>query len=272
MEIKYTNEESVKIESRLFEKQFDMTFLEIHDFYEVYYLLSGERKYFIEDTIYKIEAGDVVFVPPNVLHRSLTDGEGRYSRIHIAIPSCAFEEEMLSEFESAFNGYILKIPSKRKKFFEQILEKMEYEYNKNDSYSEYLINNAVNELLVFLLRVNKGMEFQPSEIESDRIISQAAYFIRMNHCFPITLDEVASEVGMSRTYFSKLFKRKTGFGFSDYLAGVRITEAAQLLTETDMDITSVATRCGYSDSSYFAAVFKKIKGVTPIKYRKASRT
>ena len=272
MEIQYTNEDAVRIGSRIGARHFNMSCLQIHSFYEVYYLLSGERKYFIEDTIYKVEEGDVVFIPPNVLHRSLGEGDGRYSRVLVDIPTKIFDPKILSEFESAFNGYILKIPAKHRKFFEQILEKMEYEYNKKDSYSEYLISNQVNELLVFLIRVNKGMEFQPSGIESDRLISRAAHFISLNFESPLTLDDVASEINMSRTYFSKLFKRKTGFGFSDYLTGVRITEAARLLTETDLDITTVATRCGYSDSSYFAAVFKKIKGATPIKYRKASRT
>ena len=272
MEIRCTNEEAVKVGSCVGARHFNMSYLEIHSFYELYYLVSGERKYFIEDTIYKVEEGDVVFVPPNIIHRSLGEGDGRYSRVLVDIPTNVFESEMLSEFESAFNGYILKIPPKRRKFFEQILEKMEYEYNRNDSYSKYLINNAVNELLVFLLRVNKGTEFQPSGIESDRLISRAAQYIRQNFELPLTLDDVADEINMSRTYFSKLFKKKTGFGFSDYLAGVRITEAARLLTETDLDITSVATQCGYSDSSYFAAVFKKIKGVTPVKYRKSSRT
>ncbi len=272
MEIRYTNEEAVKIGSSVGARHFNMSYLEIHSFYEVYYLMSGERKYFIEDTIYKVEEGDVVIIPPNVIHRSIGEGDGRYSRILVGVPTQVFEPEMISEFESALNGYILNIPPKHRKFFEQILEKAEYEYEKKDSYSEYLINNMVNEMLIFLIRVNKGMEFQPSGIESDRLISRAAQFISLNHEFPLTLDEVASEVGMSRTYFSKLFKRKTGFGFSDYLAGVRITEAARLLTETDLDITTIATQCGYSDSSYFTSVFKKIKGVTPIKYRKASRT
>ena len=42
-----------------------------------------------------------------------------------------------------------------------------------------------------------------------------------------------------------------------------------MLTDTDMNITEIAIKCGFNDSSYFATVFKRIKGVTPVKYRKS---
>lgn len=270
MEIIHSVTDKVKIESRMRAKHISMDFLQMHDFYEIYYLVEGERKYFIDNAIYQVDEGDVVIVPPNVLHRSIGDGKGIYSRVLLDIPVSAFESELLEKFRNELNGYIIKIPQNRRKFIDALLEKTEYEYNKKDTYSEYLIRNYVNELLVFLARMNKGTEFTPSDIATDRIISKAARYISVNYEKPLALDEVAEYVNMSRTYFCKLFKKKTGFGFSDYLAGVRITEAAKLLRETELDITEIAIRCGYSDSSYFASVFKKVKGITPVKYRKSA--
>lgn len=270
MEIIYSVTDKIEIGSTIAQKQVSMQFLESHDFYEIYYLVEGKRKYFIDNAIYQVDEGDVIIVPPNVLHRSIGDGKDIYSRVLIAVPASAFKDELLLNFKKEMNGYIIKIPPKRRKFIENLLEKTEYEYTRKDGYSEYLINCYINELLVLLMRMNKGTELMPSGIATDRIISKAAHYISQNFEKPITLDDVADEVNMSKTYFCKLFKKKTGFGFSDYLAGVRITEAARLLTGTDLDVTEIALKCGYSDSSYFAAVFKKVKGMTPVKYRKSS--
>ena len=68
------------------------------------------------------------------------------------------------------------------------------------------------------------------------------------------------------SYFSKQFKAITGVGLIEYLNLTRITAAEKLLTETNRPITEVAMECGFNDSNYFAAVFKKIKGITPKKF------
>ena len=156
MEIVYSVTDKVGIGSAIGQKQISMPFLQSHDFYEIYYLIEGERKYFIDNAIYQVDEGDVVIVPPNVLHRSIGDGKGIYSRVLLDIPVSVFESELLENFKNELNGYIIKIPQNRRKFIDALLEKTEYEYNKKDTYSEYLIKNYVNELLIFLARMNKG--------------------------------------------------------------------------------------------------------------------
>ena len=60
-------------------------------------------------------------------------------------------------------------------------------------------------------------------------------------------------------------------GINEYITNVRIHNAAQLLCEGKYTITEVAEKCGYNDSNYFASVFKKIKGTTPLKFSKSQR-
>lgn len=71
---------------------------------------------------------------------------------------------------------------------------------------------------------------------------------------------------LSRSHFSKLFKQVTGVGLNEYINITRITAAQNLLSKSNYSITEVASACGFNDSNYFAAVFKKIKGITPKKY------
>ncbi len=269
MDIRQTVSDRFYAERQTYVKHKSMGYLHIHNYYEFYYLLEGERKYFIDSAIYNLEAGDLVIVPPETLHRSIGDDAGYYSRVLINIPCDMFEEEFVKEFSVNEGEYVIKIPGKRRKFFEAMLEKMEYEHGRNDEHSNFLIKNYANEFLIFLIRIKKREDFSFADKEADRVIGEAARFICENFEKPLTLEVVAKRVRMSKTYFCKMFREKTGFGFTDYISGVRITEAAKMLTDTDMDITEIATKCGYNDSSYFATVFKRIKGVTPVKYRKS---
>jgi AraC-like DNA-binding protein len=77
---------------------------------------------------------------------------------------------------------------------------------------------------------------------------------------------------MSSTYFSKKFKKVTGFGFKEYVNNIRLKEASNLLLETKYSITNIALKCGFTDSNYFGDFFKKMKGVSPNKYRKNKGT
>lgn len=244
-----------------------MPCLHTHGFYEVYYLLEGKRKYFLDNAIYKIESGDVVLVPPNVLHRSIEGETPSYSRILLDIPKDMIEKAFLEQLPKSAPAFIIKIPKKRRDFFENLLEKLEYEFHSNDDYSDYLIKKHLNELFIFLIRLNRGTVYSAANFETSRMISNATRYISGNFEKQLTLEEVAENAGMSKSHFCRLFKEKTGFNFSSYLTGVRINEAAKMLCSTDLSITEIASQCGYNDSAYFAMIFKKIKGTTPLKYR-----
>ena len=99
-----------------------------------------------------------------------------------------------------------------------------------------------------------------------RIIQSAARFISENFTKPLNLNDIAKLHAMSPAHFSRQFKKITGVGLSEYINITRVTAAEKLLLNTDMQITRIAEECGFNDSNYFAAVFKKIKGITPKKY------
>ena len=84
----------------------------------------------------------------------------------------------------------------------------------------------------------------------------------------ITLKSVASQVGLSPQYFSKLFKEVCGKNFIDYITDLRIEKAKELLTQGELDIGAVAEAVGYFDTNYFSRIFKKNIGCTPKQYRK----
>lgn len=83
---------------------------------------------------------------------------------------------------------------------------------------------------------------------------------------PITVREVADELGLSVSYLHKLFAR-CGTSFSAYLTDYRLRRAGQLLRESDEKIYAVAAACGYQDTRYFSKIFQKHMGLKPTEYR-----
>ncbi len=84
----------------------------------------------------------------------------------------------------------------------------------------------------------------------------------------LSLAEVSAQFGYNEKYFSTLFKKSFGVSYTDYLNGVRVAAAQELLAHTDMKIYAVARKVGYGSMEHFIRVFKKVTGQTPSACRK----
>ena len=83
----------------------------------------------------------------------------------------------------------------------------------------------------------------------------------------MTLQDICRHVAMSTSYFSQIFKQRTGETFIEYLTGIRIAKAKELLVCTNLKFYEIAARVGYADPNYFSILFKKRAGSSPKDYR-----
>lgn len=109
--------------------------------------------------------------------------------------------------------------------------------------------------------------FNMANIKHKDVIYKSIEYIRRNYMTKITLDEVASYVYLSPTYFSKIFNEEMGMNFNTYLNNVRIEISKKLLADPSVNMVDVSNIVGFEDQSYFSKVFKKITGQSPKKYR-----
>ncbi len=100
-------------------------------------------------------------------------------------------------------------------------------------------------------------------------IEQAEQYIRENYWKDICQEEVADYVGLSVYYFSRLFKNITHEKFVDYMIAVRMEKARELLVDSNVKISDIATRVGYANYSTFHRIFKASFGYAPGEYRAA---
>nr|WP_255654488.1 response regulator [Cohnella sp. REN36] len=100
----------------------------------------------------------------------------------------------------------------------------------------------------------------------EEIQSLVAY-MREHYAESFTLKQAATMTRMSEGYLSFVFKKETGTGFVEFLNELRIERAAQLLRDTHLPSYAIAERVGYDNINYFGRIFKKVKGMSPKRYR-----
>lgn len=103
--------------------------------------------------------------------------------------------------------------------------------------------------------------------EANPVVRRALYFLNKNLHKKLTLDDIASEVGYSPSYFTTLFRNETNYSPLSYFSHLKILKACEFLDHTRTKIKEISFSLGYSDPYYFTKDFKKKMGMSPRYYR-----
>ena len=109
-----------------------------------------------------------------------------------------------------------------------------------------------------------------STSKGDDLVKKAVGLMESNYHETLSMDSLAANVGLERSYFSVLFKEKTGMSPYQYLTALRIRKARILLRETDTSVARIAEAVGM-DPRNFARLFKKETDSTPLQYRNSHK-
>jgi len=101
---------------------------------------------------------------------------------------------------------------------------------------------------------------------------QAIGFIREHATGGIRVDDILEVVPTSRRRLERLFKSLLGRSPADEIRRVRIERARHLLSSTELPVPRVAEASGFATGEYLATVFKQATGMTPLKFRAATRS
>lgn len=109
--------------------------------------------------------------------------------------------------------------------------------------------------------------FDFASIKHINLIYKTVDYIKANYSEKITLDDIAKNVYISKSYLSRVFKDEMHCSITDYIHKVRISHSKLLLEDPALSLADVSNLAGFEDQSYFTKVFKSITGVSPGKYR-----
>lgn len=101
----------------------------------------------------------------------------------------------------------------------------------------------------------------------DAYVEAAVAEIARRYLADLTAEAAAAPLGISGDHLGRLFKRRTGYTFNEYLTRFRMQKAVEFLRDPAVRINEVADLCGYRDSRYFSALFRKLVGMTPSEFR-----
>lgn len=125
----------------------------------------------------------------------------------------------------------------------------------------------MNRWLGMILHQFIGFVFDFGAIKHQNIIFKATAYIKEHLAERITLDQVASHVYLSKSYFCRIIKTGLGCTFTEYVNRLRIERSKTLLRNSQMSIAEISLAVGFDDQSYFTRIFKKLTGCSPGKYR-----
>ena len=142
---------------------------------------------------------------------------------------------------------------------------------KPDSSIKFYLNTSLIVLQIFTLLYqisHCATEYKQLAASSDGDVDRALKFIATHYQNHITVDDICSEVCLSKYCFCKIFKQHTGTTLHQYLIGYRIQKSKELLAYSKIPINSVSAASGFNNLLTFYRSFKENAGMTPGNYRR----
>ncbi|MCL2152499.1 MAG: helix-turn-helix domain-containing protein [Oscillospiraceae bacterium] len=114
--------------------------------------------------------------------------------------------------------------------------------------------------------------FDLAQVKQSDVVFKTTNYIKRNCGEKLSLDSLAKEVYLSKSYLSSVFKKETGMSLTVYINKVRVEKSKKLLLENDDSLSRISSQCGFKDQSYFTKVFKRETGMAPKQFRNNTKT
>ena len=241
----------------------------LHIHMEMYYVVSGKIEVTVEGETQLLSAGDMTVIFPNRVHgRAVARSDDSLVIVIVAQPTLA------GDFRKLILDFAPKTP-----FFssDAISEDVENavkkifaiaNVNRAEPPPEYKDTLLKSFMQIILSSLIPGMELVRRNRRDYNVMQRAVAFIMENFSEPISLEMVASHAGVTKNHLSSIFSGKMGMGFNDYLCGIRLGHACELLHGTDKSVTEIAFESGFNTLRTFNRVFHDRYLVTPSRFRR----
>ena len=238
----------------------------IHNFYEMYFLVDGMIDKFVESRTYHLNPFDFVIIPPNRLHRSILCSDYRHERVVVYFDKRSINDTKILSRLDDLKG-VITLPNEISRRIFKLLNILLQEQDNEDEYHESYVSGVLTEMLVLILR----SECNPSNSYSGMKFETIIDYVKMNCREKISLTGISEMFFLSEAHLSRIFRKNTGFTFTQYVNYQRIIYAQKCLCNRKMPISEIATESGFDNLTHFGRVFKQLTGCTPTQYRKKSR-
>ncbi len=263
--------------SMLLHARYTPAVLHCHNFFEVLYVCRGSCINVFENSLHRLQAGELLFIPPGLQHAiSVFDDDTNVVNFMIRADALSYDfagmmdsgDEIAQFFGQARHPgvpQVLHIATDER--IGSLVERIYLETcESGPQFRDRLLESYFQILMVYLLRDYTDR----IHLQSVQVTAQAIDIVLQHlRAEPdtITLSDLAYRLGYSYEHLSRMIKSATGKNFSTLRREFRLQRAANLLRSTNRSVEEIAQSCGYETRSQFYAQFKAVYGVTPAQYR-----
>lgn len=242
--------------------------------YEIYYLVTGEKHFYVGDKIYQLRSGDVMFIPPLTVHRSVCPADGILSNRVVCLfnqdfiaPAMEFaDSDTISRFMEG-GPQKISLSTVGRSRFEILLRSLNEEISHEEGDYLCMCRMYVLQLCIYLLRFGISDVSYEKKSRSEVNMELVRSYIDSNFNKELSLHSLASRFYMNSSALSRSFKNATGQTVVGYINQKRIEKAKELLEERNCSIGLMADKLGFRTTTYFERMFKQTTGMTPTQYK-----
>lgn len=233
--------------------------------YLVHVVLSGKGTYRVNGTTYKLSAGSVFLISPEITTYYEADKDNPWSYVWFGFNGLK-AEEVLRYAGLCAGSPVNTVPDTTpyRNGVTGILDSCQLTFSNEFKREACLYAMAAQ--LVDDLHESAGTVDEPC-YPYQTYVEHTLDYIENNYFRNIKIAEIADYIGINRSYLTTCFKKVTNMSPRQYLNEYRIKKAKSLLTGTGIPINEIATKVGYEDSLAFSKVFKNYTGLSPKAYR-----
>ncbi len=215
---------------------------------------------------FRAEAGDCLITPRQTTHRDIFD-----PAVGLEVFLIFFTWPHESEFlQYVNNASINRISTDTKTGIGRMFEEMRLEPG-GDEVDKLIASSRLFTILMLLYRdifQSRNPDSTDESINrSQWLVNEAKKYLEKHYQQPVKLEDIAKNLGVSPFYISRIFSRESNFSLFEYLNGVRMRKARELLREGRYIVADIAHMTGFDDSNYFSKVYKRYYGHTPSQSR-----
>ncbi len=232
-------------------------------------VISGMIRGVINGIHVDVYPGEFFFVNSGELHETSSDDISKLNTVTILLSN-----DLLREYCKDIDSYYFDFSGreKAKQKVKRLIIECAYLYEQKEDFYELEISIVLRKICSILLNECKKEKQEKGyyryEQKNMKNIKKAIGFMEKNFSSSFSLDDIASEIGMSPNYFSRFFKKNTGETFYSYLNKIRLYYAHRELLNSDRSVTEIAYDNGFANVKSFIEVFKRAYNTTPSRYKK----
>jgi AraC-like DNA-binding protein len=257
--------------------------LHYHHWHEIVFIhIAVEGTFFINQNFYDIRQDDIFIIPGGTIHRSAPGQHlPHYCSVLLFDPALVHDITLGESFGflEAFQrcereeSYRIVLQTQQGRAIEHYLSSMQHELASMTVGYRFRVLNLLHQLLMELLQI-RGQEASGPTVKQSKShiwMKDILTYIDGRLHEDLSLPCLAEQALVSPAYFSRVFKKLTGFQVTEYLLTKRILQAKGLLEQGNGSISSIAERCGFRSLSHFHRMFRRHIGLTPGQFRERMR-